>query len=155
MVGARPLVRSGVGARPGHVGLLHRRSDHEGQLLALLVHRPRVHAEQQPEAGRTLLSAGAQRRMRRPVCAARARRHLVQVAKVRSLHFARSIEFARFASFTLSNSLDGNGTFQSYQNAEVSMRRAYAKLKSSTHKAIFKEWEPLLNNLGHVCRKLK
>lgn len=44
---------------------------------------------------------------------------------------------------------------KSYQNAEISMRRAYNKLKSSSQRNIFKEWEPLLNNLGHVCRKLK
>ena len=35
------------------------------------------------------------------------------------------------------------------------MKRAYNKLKSSSQRNIFKEWEPLLNNLGHVCRKLK
>jgi anaphase-promoting complex subunit 6 len=44
---------------------------------------------------------------------------------------------------------------QNYQNAEMSMRRAYDKLKSIAHKSIFKEWEALLNNLGHVCRKQK
>ncbi|RNA05743.1 cell division cycle 16 -like protein [Brachionus plicatilis] len=44
---------------------------------------------------------------------------------------------------------------QNYQNAEISMRRAYNKLKSMSHKSTYKEWEPLLNNLGHVCRKLK
>lgn len=44
---------------------------------------------------------------------------------------------------------------KSFQNAEISMRRAYNKLKTISHKNIFKEWEPLLNNLGHVCRKLK
>ena len=46
-------------------------------------------------------------------------------------------------------------SFISYQNAEISMKRAYNKLKSSSQRNIFKEWEPLLNNLGHVCRKLK
>jgi hypothetical protein len=46
--------------------------------------------------------------------------------------------------------------FKSYSNAEISMRRAYNRLKSQTNnKNIFKEWEPLLNNLGHVYRKLK
>lgn len=44
---------------------------------------------------------------------------------------------------------------QNYSNAEVSMRRAYNRLRSISHKNTIKEWEPLLNNLGHVCRKLK
>ncbi len=35
------------------------------------------------------------------------------------------------------------------------MRRAYNRLKSIQHKNTIKEWEPLMNNLGHVCRKLK
>jgi anaphase-promoting complex subunit 6 len=44
---------------------------------------------------------------------------------------------------------------QNYSNAEISMRRAYNKLKTLPNRNTFKEWEPLLNNLGHVCRKLK
>jgi len=44
---------------------------------------------------------------------------------------------------------------QNYTNAEISMRRAYGRLKTISHKNTLKEWEPLLNNLGHVCRKLK
>jgi hypothetical protein len=35
------------------------------------------------------------------------------------------------------------------------MRRAYNRLKTIAHKNTLKEWEPLFNNLGHVCRKLK
>jgi anaphase-promoting complex subunit 6 len=35
------------------------------------------------------------------------------------------------------------------------MRRALDKLKTISHKNTLKEWEPLYNNLGHVCRKLK
>ena len=45
--------------------------------------------------------------------------------------------------------------FLSYQNAEKSMRRAFERIKNISNRNSFKEWEPLFNNLGHVCRKLR
>jgi hypothetical protein len=43
----------------------------------------------------------------------------------------------------------------SYPNAEKSMRRALERVKHISNRNSFKEWEPLFNNLGHVCRKQK
>jgi hypothetical protein len=35
------------------------------------------------------------------------------------------------------------------------MRRALERVKHISNRNSFKEWEPLFNNLGHVCRKQK
>ena len=42
-----------------------------------------------------------------------------------------------------------------YEDAEKHFLSALEKIQSSNHDAFADKWEPLLNNLGHVSRKLK
>ncbi|GAB6028590.1 anaphase promoting complex subunit cdc16 [Chamberlinius hualienensis] len=44
---------------------------------------------------------------------------------------------------------------QEYQSAEKYFRDALDKVESGEQVMLAEKWEPLLNNMGHVCRKLK
>ncbi|KAK2145256.1 hypothetical protein LSH36_692g03045 [Paralvinella palmiformis] len=44
---------------------------------------------------------------------------------------------------------------QDYAEAEKCFTNALQKIESVSHEVMVDKWEPLLNNLGHVCRKLK
>uniref|UniRef100_T1JHN4 peptidylprolyl isomerase n=1 Tax=Strigamia maritima TaxID=126957 RepID=T1JHN4_STRMM len=44
---------------------------------------------------------------------------------------------------------------QEWSTAEGYFKSALAKVQSENHTVLSDKWEPLLNNLGHVCRKLK
>lgn len=44
--------------------------------------------------------------------------------------------------------------FNRYERAEEHFRRALAQLRRVKGSVLPAKWEPLLNNLGHTCRKL-
>ena len=46
-------------------------------------------------------------------------------------------------------------SFNSYLQAEHYFKSALEKIKKINEDILADKWEPLLNNLGHVCRKLK
>ncbi len=43
----------------------------------------------------------------------------------------------------------------SYQQSEKYLKTALEKIQDVSHEVVAEKWEPLLNNLGHACRKLK
>ena len=51
--------------------------------------------------------------------------------------------------------LKQNVLFIRFIHAEQLFLTALKKVQAIKHQAVAVKWEPLLNNLGHVCRKLK
>ena len=43
----------------------------------------------------------------------------------------------------------------SYQQSEKYLKSALEKIRDVSHEVVAEKWEPLLNNLGHTCRKLR
>ena len=61
------------------------------------------------------------------------------------------------ASFYVKNggnhNIDDNNS--RYQQSEKYLKSALEKIRDVSHEVVAEKWEPLLNNLGHTCRKLR
>ena len=62
-----------------------------------------------------------------------------------------------FAVFVFLHELNVLDMFcvDSYTEAERCFTSALERITSVQQEVVAEKWEPLLNNLGHVCRKLK